>query len=272
MDLQHETPCFYDVPQSVQLAKALAADERDKDKENLVDARQSLGAKRKIPMNYFVRGRMTEEHAHEVYYSNRTMTAAEKNILLPEAVRTLYEERRRLMDWALMRLERRIKVYARGEKIYKIGGNGALVERFKDIILTWKEDGSDTLYNKLFHAFIGQFDMCPQYFYELSREYMDLPNVWWEFDENICVRGQNKRDSSIKTIITAHRAKLIDRVNNAGKNHNKMLTVTRRAAIRERDGKWSRRVKGIPLPPLLKKNVSAVEESIQKVRKKIKLQ
>jgi hypothetical protein len=62
-------------------------------------------------------------------------------------------------------------------KIYKIGENGALVERFKDITLTWKEDGSDTLYNKLFHAFIGQFDMCLQYFYELSREYMDFPNV-----------------------------------------------------------------------------------------------
>jgi hypothetical protein len=45
--------------QSVQLAKAIAADERDKDKENLVDARESLGAKWKIPMNYFVRGRMT---------------------------------------------------------------------------------------------------------------------------------------------------------------------------------------------------------------------
>jgi hypothetical protein len=56
MDLQHQTPCFYDVPQSVQLAKALATDERDKDKENLVDARQSLGAKQKNPMNYFVRG------------------------------------------------------------------------------------------------------------------------------------------------------------------------------------------------------------------------
>jgi hypothetical protein len=77
MDLQHETPCFYDVPQSVQPAKALAADERDTDKENLVDARESLGAKWKISMNYFVRGRMTEEHAQEVYYSNRTMTASE---------------------------------------------------------------------------------------------------------------------------------------------------------------------------------------------------
>jgi hypothetical protein len=70
------------------------------------------------------------------------MTAAEKNIILPEAVCTLYEERRRLMDWALMRIERRIKVYAIGENIYKIGENGALVERFKDIILTWKEDGA----------------------------------------------------------------------------------------------------------------------------------
>jgi hypothetical protein len=111
--------------------------------------------------------------------------------------------------------------------------------------------------------------MCPQYFYELSREYMDLPNVWWEFKDNICVRGQNKRDSSIKTIITAQREKLIDRVNNAEKKHKKVLTVTRRVTIRERDGKWSRRVKGIPLPPLLKQNVCAVEGSTQKVRKKL---
>jgi hypothetical protein len=59
---------------------------------------------------------------------------------------------------------------------------------------------------------------------------------------------------------------LIDRVNNAEKEHNKMLTVTRRATIRERDGKWSRRVKGIPLPPLIKQNVCAVEESTPKVR------
>jgi hypothetical protein len=110
--------------------------------------------------------------------------------------------------------------------------------------------------------------MCPKYFYELSREYMDLPNVWWEFDKNICVRGQSKRDSSIRTIITAHRAKLIERVNNAEKNNNKVLTVAGRAAIRERDGKRSRRVKGIPLPPLLKQNVCAAEESTQKVREK----
>jgi hypothetical protein len=86
-----------------------------------------------------------------------------------------------------------------------------------------------------------------------------------------CVRGQNKRDSSINTIITAQRAKLIDRVNNAEKKHNKMITVMRCAAIRERDGKWSRRFKGIPLSPLLKQNVSAVEASTQKVRTKIKL-
>jgi hypothetical protein len=33
--------------------------------------------------------------------------------------------------------------------------------------------GTDSMYNKLFHAFIGQFDMTPHYFYELSREYMD---------------------------------------------------------------------------------------------------
>jgi hypothetical protein len=95
---------------------------------------------------------------------------------------------------------------------------------------------------------------------------MDLPNFWWDFDENICVRGQNKRDSSIKKIITSQRAKLIDRVNNAEKKHNKMLIVTRRVAIRAMDGKCSRRVKGIPLPPLLKQNICAVEEATQKVR------
>jgi hypothetical protein len=81
MDLQNEAPRLYDVPRSVQLAKALATDEKEIDKEHLVDAKNSLGAKRKISMNYFIRGRMTEEHAPEVYYSNRTMMAAEKNVL-----------------------------------------------------------------------------------------------------------------------------------------------------------------------------------------------
>jgi ABC-type Na+ transport system ATPase subunit NatA len=49
-------------------------------------------------------------------------------------------------------------IYKRG-KTYKVGENCVLVERFKDIILTSKEDGSDTLYTKRFHAFIRQFDM-----------------------------------------------------------------------------------------------------------------
>jgi hypothetical protein len=47
-----------------------------------------------------------------------------------------------------------------------------------------------------------------------------------------------------------------------------MLTNTRRAAIREMDGKWSRTVKGIPLPPLIQQNVCAIEES-NKGKKKI---
>jgi hypothetical protein len=50
-----------------------------------------------------------------------------------------------------------------------------------------------------------------------------------------------------------------------------MLTVIRDATIRERDSKWSRRVKGIPLPPLLKKNVCAVKEAAQKLRQKDKI-
>jgi hypothetical protein len=112
------------------------------------------------------------------------------------------------MDWVLAKLERRIKMYARGEKVHKLGEKGALVERFKDIILTWKESGSDTMYNKPCHAFIVQFDMCPQYLFELSREYMDLPNIWWEFDGEISVRGQDKRDSGINTIVMAQRENL----------------------------------------------------------------
>jgi hypothetical protein len=35
-----------------------------------------------------------------------------------------------MMDWVLVKLERRIWKYARGEKIYKEGETGALVERF----------------------------------------------------------------------------------------------------------------------------------------------
>jgi hypothetical protein len=55
---------------------------------------------------------------------------------------------------------------------------------------------------------------------------MDLPDVWLEFDEIDLVLGQNKRDSSLKTIGTVQRAKLIDRLSHSGKHHNKRLTAT----------------------------------------------
>jgi hypothetical protein len=56
------------------------------------------------------------------------------------------------MDWALTKLERRIKLYARGQKVYKSGDEGDIVERFKYIILSWEESGSNTRYNKLLHC------------------------------------------------------------------------------------------------------------------------
>jgi hypothetical protein len=102
--------------------------------------------------------------------------------------------------------------------MYKKGEIGTLVEQFRDIQLAWKLSGTDLMYNKLFHFFIGLFDMTPDYFNELSCEYMDLPEVWWEYDETKVVLGKNKRDSSLKTIVTAQRAKLIDRISNSGKN------------------------------------------------------
>jgi hypothetical protein len=107
--------------------------------------------------------------------------------------------------------------------MYKKGGTGPLVEQFRDIQLAWKLSGIDLMYNTLFHSFIGQFDMTPDYFNELSREYMDLPEVWREYDDTKVVLGKNKRDSSLKTTITAQRAKLIDRINNSGKNTTKDL-------------------------------------------------
>jgi hypothetical protein len=138
-----------------------------------------------------------------------------------------------MMDWVLVKLERRIWKYARGENIYKEGEIGALVERFQDIQLAWKMSGMDGMYNQLFHALIGQFDLSPHYFFELSQKYMDLPDVWLEFDETKPVLGQNKRDSSLKTIVTAQRAKLIDRLNHSGKHHNKRITVTLPKHVRE---------------------------------------
>jgi hypothetical protein len=39
------------------------------------------------------------------------------------------------MDWVLGRLERRMWKYARGDKMYKKGETGPLVEQFRDIKL-----------------------------------------------------------------------------------------------------------------------------------------
>jgi hypothetical protein len=93
------------------------------------------------------------------------------------------------------------------------------VEKFRDIQLAWKLSGTYLMYDKLFPSFIGKFDMTPDYFHELSHEYMDLPEVWWEYDETKVVLGKNKRDPSLKTIVTAQRDKLIDRINNSGKKN-----------------------------------------------------
>jgi hypothetical protein len=125
--------------------------------------------------------------------------------------------------------------------------------------------GTDRMYNQLFHAFIGHFDLSPHYFFELWREYMDLPDVWLEFDATKLVLGQNKRDSSLKTIVTARRAKLIDRLNHSKKYHNKRLTVTLPKHVRENRNKWSRRMKGLPLPPLVRLHSNASVLAVQQV-------
>jgi hypothetical protein len=121
-------------------------------------------------MNYFCHGKMTDAQVHDVCFSNQTMTPNEKADLLPQNLAILYDERHRMMEWVSDKLERRIWIYARGKKIYKRGETGPLVEQFRDIQLAWKLSGTDAMYNKLFHAFISQFDMTPHYFYELSRE------------------------------------------------------------------------------------------------------
>jgi hypothetical protein len=79
------------------------------------------------------------------------------------------------------------------------------------------------------------------------------------------VLGKNKRDSSLKTIVTAQRAKLIDRINNSGKKHNKRLTVTLPATTRANKGIWAHRLKGIPLPPLVRIESCAAILDMQKV-------
>jgi hypothetical protein len=270
--IRTSSPPILQVPLLVQMQKAFAAEEPRESHESHETpgtVLETLGEKKKIPINYFCHGKMTEDHIHGVCFSNRTMSPSEKVHLLPQYLRILYEERRR-MEWVSDKLKRIIWIYARGEKIYKHGEMGSLVEQFRDIQVAWKSSGTDTMYNKLLHAFIGQFDMTPHYFYELSREYMDLPDVWWEYDETklVSVRN-NKRDSSLKTVVTTERVQLIVRMNHYGAIHNKRLTVTLPKSIRENKGKWVRRLKGIPLPPLVRIETIAVGLAAQKVSAKV---
>jgi hypothetical protein len=86
----------------------------------------------------------------------------------------MYDGGQCLLDWVITDLEMRIKVHARGEKVYTSGNKGALVERFEDIILAWKESGRNTMYKHVF---------------ELARESTDLPIVWREFDGKRSLRG-----------------------------------------------------------------------------------
>jgi hypothetical protein len=56
---------------------------------------------------------------------------------------------------------------------------------------------------------------------------MNLPDAWWEYDETKLVSvGNNKKDSSLITVVTAE-AKWIDKkMNHYGAIHNKILTAT----------------------------------------------
>jgi hypothetical protein len=260
----NESPELLNVPMKLQMEKAFAAEEPRRPQTKTATT-VNLGPKRQISMDYFCRHKMDKARVHDVCFANRTMSPDEKADLLPKQLAILYEERRHMMDWVLGRLERRIWKYARGEKMYKKGETGPLVEQFRDVQLAWKLSGKDLMYNKIFHSFIGQFDMTPDYFNELSREYMDLPEVWWECDETKVVLGKNKRDLSLKTIVTAQRAKLIDRINNLGKKHNKSLTVTLPKMTRANKGRWARRLKGIPLPTLVRIESCAAILDMQKV-------
>jgi hypothetical protein len=96
---------------------------------------ETLGDKKKFQMNYFCCGKMTEAHVHDVCFSNRSMTPNERASLLPRHLAILYDDQRRMMEWVSDRLERRIWIYARVEKIYKFGETGPLVEQFRDIQL-----------------------------------------------------------------------------------------------------------------------------------------
>jgi hypothetical protein len=99
---------------------------------------------------------------------------------------------------------------------------------------------------------------------------MDLPDTWWEYNDTKLVSvGNNKRDSSLKTVATTERARLIDRMNHSGAIHNKRLTVTLPKSIRENKGKWARRLKGVPLPPLVRIETIAAGVAAQKVSAKV---
>jgi hypothetical protein len=127
------SPPILQVPLSVQMQKALSAEEpreSRKSRETPGTVLETLREKKKIPMNYFCRGKMTEAHVHDVCFSNRTMSPSEKAHLLPQYLRILYEERRKMMEWVSDKLKRRIWIYARGEKIYKHSETGSLVEQF----------------------------------------------------------------------------------------------------------------------------------------------
>jgi hypothetical protein len=94
--------------------------------------------------------------------------------------------------------------------------------------------------------------------------------VWWIYDETKLVSvGNNKRDSSLNTLVTAERAKLIDRMNHYGAIYNKRLTVTLPKSIRENKGKWARRVKVIPLASLVRIDTITARVVAQKVSAKV---
>jgi hypothetical protein len=87
-------PWIVPVSLSVQLQKVLAAEDVP-----VEVATKGVGEKRKIPMNYFCRGKITTQHAHDVCFLNRMMSPEEKERLLPKEVTRLYDERRHMMDW-----------------------------------------------------------------------------------------------------------------------------------------------------------------------------
>jgi hypothetical protein len=152
----NESPELLNVPMKLQMEKAFTAEELHLPQKKTATA-MNLGPKRQIPMDYFCRRKMDEAHVHDVCFANRTMSPDKKADLLPKKLAILYEEQRHMMDWVLGRLEWRIWKYARGEKMYKEGETWPLVEQLRDIQLAWKLSGTDLMYNKLFHSFIGQF-------------------------------------------------------------------------------------------------------------------